>query len=85
MSKREQIMESGCMEDYRHSLTTEGDMTYSEPDWYKRVSDQDADVQGAIEMLRGLGYTVVLPAEFDYDPDTDYDPNADEIRSTPEH
>jgi hypothetical protein len=32
MSKYEHIMENGCEEDYRHSLLTEGDMTYAEDD-----------------------------------------------------
>lgn len=82
MSSREQIMESGCMEDYRHSLTIEGDMMYADPNWTEREPTKQ-DEQSAVWLLRSLGYTVEAPDE--YDPDTDYDPNADEIRSTPEH
>ena len=58
MSKYEQIMESGCMEDYRHSLETEGDMTYSDSGWYEQAAEREVDIQSAIELLQNNGYTV---------------------------
>lgn len=59
---RERLMESGCEEDYRRSLTTSGDMTYADADWLDDYEPEPSkgQIDKMIETLRGLGYTVEL-------------------------